>query len=197
MNEHVKYALLSVFDKNGIGDFAQGLVDLGFLLISSGGTAKHLAEKGFSVTDVAEITGYPAIIGHRVVTLHPAIHGGILALNTPEHQADLDHYQINRINLVCVDLYPVADAIAKENATIASVMEMTDIGGPTLLRGAAKNHEQTIVVCDPVDRRWVVEEIRRNGDLNSRQRQGLAKKVFSLTSAYDTVIYQFLEKNCA
>lgn len=197
MSAQSKYALLSVFDKNGIAEFAQGLIDVGFLLISSGGTAKHLAEKGLPVTDVAEITGYPAIIGHRVVTLHPAIHGGILALDTPEHQADLDQYQINRISLVCVDLYPVADAIAKEGATIASVMEMTDIGGPTLLRGAAKNHEQTIVVCDPVDRRWVVEEIRKYGNLDSRQRQGLAKKVFALTSAYDAAIHQFLEINCA
>jgi phosphoribosylaminoimidazolecarboxamide formyltransferase / IMP cyclohydrolase len=190
--EAVRMALLSVFHKQGLEDFAKGLVDLGFLLVSSGGTAKYLKEKGFEVTDVAEITGYPSIVGHRVVTLHPKIHAGILALDNAEHQADLDKYGIHRFDVVCVDLYPVVQAIAKDGASVESVMEMTDIGGPTLIRGAAKNHQNVIVVCDPADREWVIQELKTHDDLSPAQRCMLAEKVFDTMAGYDDAIRKFL-----
>jgi len=187
-----KKVLLSVFQKDGLEVFAKGLVDLNYSLVSSGGTDRYLKEKGFEVTDVAEITGYPAIIGHRVVTLHPAIHAGILALNTPDHEADLKKYEIDRFHLVCVDLYPVVKAITKDGADVDSVMEMTDIGGPTLIRGAAKNHKNIIVICDPNDRQWVIEELKNSGDLTNAQRRQLAEKVFDTMAAYDDAIRKFL-----
>ncbi len=191
-----KKALLSVFQKDGLEVFAKGLIDLNFSLVSSGGTARYLKEKGFEVTDVAEITGYPAIIGHRVVTLHPNIHAGILALDNPEHEADLEKYKIDRFHLVCVDLYPVAEAIAQDGANVDSVMEMTDIGGPTMIRGAAKNHKSIITICDPNDRQWVIKELQKSGDLSKDQRRHLAEKVFDTMAAYDDAIWKFLaEKN--
>lgn len=187
-----KRALLSVYHKEGLEDFAKGLVELDYSLVSSGGTARYLKEKGFEVTDVAEITGFPAIVGHRVVTLHPKIHAGILALETPEHEADLTEYKIDRFHLVCVDLYPVAEAIAKEDATVESVMEMTDIGGPTLLRGAAKNHQSVIVVCDPEDRQMVLDQMRKLGGISPNVRFILARKVFETMAKYDRAICEFL-----
>lgn len=192
MAEKKKRALLSVYTKDGLEKFAQGLVELGYAIVSSGGTAKYLQNKGFVVTDVAEITGVPAFIGHRVVTLHPKIHGGILALKTPEHEADLEKYGIKRFDLVCVDLYPVREVINKGGATPESVMEMTDIGGPTLLRGAAKNHENVIVICDPADRMPIIKRLKEHGDINLTQRRYLAKKVFETMSAYDGAISEFL-----
>src|SRR3989344_4616737 len=112
-----KTALISVYNKDGITDFAQSLVNLGWKIISSGGTAKHLSDAGISVTDIADITGFPAILSHRVVTLHPKIHGGLLALNTPEHLAELEQYGIPFIDLVCSDLYPLEDEINKMGST--------------------------------------------------------------------------------
>jgi phosphoribosylaminoimidazolecarboxamide formyltransferase/IMP cyclohydrolase len=192
MQVEKKNALLSVSAKEGITDFARGLISLGYSLISSGGTAKHLQKDGLEVVDIASITGFPAMLGHRVVTLHPNIHGGILALDTPEHKADLAKYKINRIHLVCVDLYHVQEAIAKEGATVESVMEEVDIGGPTLIRGAAKNHERVIVICDPNDRDWVLETLKLRGDLHLGQRRALAEKVFKTMADYDASIEKFM-----
>lgn len=152
--EQKPVALLSVFDKKGIVEFARELVDLGFELLSSGGTAKVLTEAGLEVTDVAAISGLPAIMDHRVVTLVPQVHGGLLALNTPEHRRDLQKIGGKWIDLCCVDLYPLHAAIADPNATRASVIDKTDIGGPTMLRSAAKGRR--IVICDPEDRMKVI-----------------------------------------
>ncbi|KAA0206005.1 hypothetical protein EDM68_04000 [Candidatus Uhrbacteria bacterium] len=150
--ERKPLALLSVFDKQGIVEFARELVALGFDLLSSGGTAKVLREAGLAVTDVAEISGLPAILGHRVVTLVPQIHGGLLA--SEDMRAELDELGYPWIDLCCLDLYPLHAAIADPNATRASVIDKTDIGGPTMLRSAAKGRR--IVICDPDDRMKVI-----------------------------------------
>jgi phosphoribosylaminoimidazolecarboxamide formyltransferase/IMP cyclohydrolase len=152
--ERQKIALISVYDKDGIADFAKNLVNLGWKIVSSGGTAKHLTLAGVANTDVAEITGMPAILSHRVATLHPKIHGGLLALDTPEHWAELEKYGIPWIDLVCVDFYPLEEEIAKDGATKDSVIEKTDIGGPTMIRAGAKGGR--ITICDKTDREKVI-----------------------------------------
>ncbi|MFZ2150124.1 MAG: hypothetical protein WAV15_03115 [Minisyncoccia bacterium] len=156
-----KTALISVYNKEGIVEFAKELVNLDWKIVSSGGTAKHLVEAGVAVTDVEEITGMPAILSHRVVTLHPKIHGGLLALNTPEHLAELEKYGIPWIDMVCVDLYPLEEETKSPNATLESVIEKTDIGGPTMIRSGAKGGR--IVVCDPADRAKVIDWLK-NGE---------------------------------
>ena len=163
MQNRQKIALISVYNKDGITEFAKSLVDLGWKIISSGGTAKHLSGAGILVTDVAEITGMPAILSHRVVTLHPKIHGGLLALNTPLHLADLEKYGIPYIDMVCCDLYPLEEEINNAKATRESIIEKTDIGGPTMIRSAAKGGR--IVICDTEDRKKVIEWLQ-NGEPN-------------------------------
>jgi phosphoribosylaminoimidazolecarboxamide formyltransferase/IMP cyclohydrolase len=150
-----KTALISVYNKEGIADFARGLVKLGWRIIASGGTARHLKEEGIEVTDVAEIVGGGAILGHRVVTLSREVHAGLLARDIPEDREELRRLGIPWIDLVCCDLYPIKEAINKPGATIESVVEMTDIGGPTLIRAAAKGDR--IVICDPRDRQVVLD----------------------------------------
>lgn len=152
--ERKPLALLSVYDKKGIVEFAHELVSLGFDLLSSGGTAKVLRDAGLVVTDVAEISGLPAILDHRVVTLVPQVHGGLLALDKPEHHAELARIGAKWIDLCCVDLYPLKEEIAREGHTRESVIEKTDIGGPTMLRSAAKGRR--ITICDPNDRMKVI-----------------------------------------
>src|SRR3990172_4765798 len=144
-----KIALISVYNKEGITDFAKSLVDLGWKIISSGGTAKHLLDAGILVTDVAEITGMKAILDHRVATLHPKIHGGLLALDTPEHLAELQKYEIPWIDMVCADFYPLEEEISNPQNTRESVIEKTDIGGPTMIRSATKGRR--ITICDVDD----------------------------------------------
>jgi phosphoribosylaminoimidazolecarboxamide formyltransferase/IMP cyclohydrolase len=179
-----KLALLSVYDKTGITDFAAQLVDAGWTLLSSGGTATAIAAAGLPVTDVADHTGSPIMLGHRVVTLHPKVHGGILAdRNNPEHQADLETHAIDPIDLVVVNLYPF-------NAEPG--IEMIDIGGPTMVRAAAKNHEFVGVVVDPNDYREVGAEIG-DGDLSAETRRRLARKAFAHTAAYDASIVSWLD----
>lgn len=189
-----KRALISVFDKKGVVGFAQALVKLGWEIVSSGGTAKVLKEAGVDVIDVSAITGYPAILGHRVVTLHPKIHGGILAQRTEEHLAEAEKYGIPLFDLVCIDLYPVEKAISDPQATLESVMEMTDIGGPAMIRAAAKNHQYVIVICHPQDRKQVISELREKGEVSLETRQGLAWKVFRRMSAYDAAIEEFFAR---
>ena len=173
-----KLALLSVFDKTGITDLARDLVDAGWTLLSSGGTAAKIAEAGLPVTDVAEHTGSPIMLGHRVVTLHPKVHGGILAdRSNAEHQADLDTHGIAPIDLVVVNLYPFSSDPG---------IELIDIGGPTMVRAAAKNHEYVGVVVDPEDYTAVAEEVSR-GDLTDETKRRLARKAFAHTAAYDAV----------
>ncbi len=177
-------ALLSVHDKTGIADFARGLVSSGWEIWSSGGTAKVVREAGVEVTDVAEITGYPALLGHRVATLHPLIHGGILGdRDDPVHLREMDEYGIQAISLVVVNLYPFGSNPG---------VELIDIGGPTLIRGAAKNHAHVAVVVRPDDYALVADEIRSTGEVSRDTRRMLAHRAFRTTSAYDAEIAQWL-----
>jgi phosphoribosylaminoimidazolecarboxamide formyltransferase / IMP cyclohydrolase len=173
-------ALLSVYDKTGIVEFATELHRLGWRLVSSGGTAKAIAATGVDITDVADLTGVPAILDHRVVTLHPKIHGGLLADPTkPEHQADMAEYGIESIDLVVCNLYPF-----ESNPSI----ELIDIGGPAMVRAAAKNHEFVAVVVDPADYAGVLDEVRADGVISAATRRRLAGHAFARIAAYDAQI---------
>jgi len=191
---NIRRALISVFDKAGIEEFARTLAEMGVEIISSGGTAKKLEQAGIAVRYVQEWTGFPEMLGHRVVTLHPKVHGGILALrDDPDHQADMDKYGIEPVDLVCVGLYPFEQAIAKEDCTLADAVEMIDIGGPTMIRAAAKNHKFVTVVTDRSQYRIVLDEMRANdGQTSFEMRQKLARQAFALTCHYDAVISAYL-----
>ncbi|MCI4393544.1 hypothetical protein PGIGA_G00158530 [Pangasianodon gigas] len=152
-------ALLSVSDKAGLLDFAKRLVSVGLSLVASGGTAKALRDAGLSVRDVSELTGFPEMLGGRVKTLHPAVHGGILARNTPSDQADMEKLGFNLVRVVVCNLYPFVKTVASPNVTVADAVEQIDIGGVTLLRAAAKNHARVTVVCDPADYELVAKEM--------------------------------------
>lgn len=176
-----KKALISVYEKQGIETFAAELVKLGFEILSSGGTAKYLADRDVAVTDVAEITGMPAMLDHRVVTLHPKVHGGLLALPTAPHDTDRMEHGIPWIDLVCVDLYPLQTAIM-ERKTEAQIIEMIDVGGPTMLSSGAKGRR--IVVCDPSDRRRVLDWLIAGRPEDEDFRRYLAAKADFVVSAY-------------
>jgi len=154
-------AILSVHDKTGIIEFAKGLAALGWTLLASGGTARLLRENGLSVTEVADYTKSPEILGGRVKTLHPAVHGGLLARPTDEDHQQLLDLGWDYIDLVAVNLYPFEATIAKANVTYADVIENIDIGGVTLIRAAAKNHERVTLVCDPADYRSVLDAFQK------------------------------------
>ena len=179
-------ALLSVYDKSGIVEFARSLHELQWSLVSSGGTARAIADAGVPVTDVAELTGLPAILGHRVVTLHPKIHGGILADPTDaEHVADMEHHGIEPIDLVVVNLYPFSSDPS---------IELIDIGGPAMVRAAAKNHAHVGVVVDPADYELVLDDIRADGALSDATRRRLARTAFAQTAAYDAAIVTWFDE---
>jgi phosphoribosylaminoimidazolecarboxamide formyltransferase/IMP cyclohydrolase len=181
----VSRALLSVYDKGGVVVLARGLADLGWELVSSRSTAAALTEAGLPVTDVADVTGYPPILGHRVVTLHPKIHGGLLAdRSDPEHVEEMAKYEIEGIDLVVSNLYPFSTDPG---------IELIDIGGPAMVRAAAKNHEHVGVVVDPADYPVVLEELRAEGALSAATRRRLARKAFATTSAYDAAIVEWLD----
>ncbi|MDO8389466.1 MAG: bifunctional phosphoribosylaminoimidazolecarboxamide formyltransferase/IMP cyclohydrolase [Actinomycetota bacterium] len=178
-------ALLSVYDKTGIVDLARGLAAAGWRIVSSGGTAKAIAEAGIEVTDLADLTGLPAILDHRVVTLHPKVHGGLLADPTkPEHQADMAAHGIEPIDLVVVNLYPFAG-----NPSI----ELIDIGGPAMVRAAAKNHAHVGVVVNPVDYATVLQEVADTGKLSSATHRRLARDAFAAIAAYDAAIANWFD----
>jgi len=182
----VPTALLSVYDKSGIVDFASSLHELVWNLVSSGGTARAIAQAGVPVTDVAELTGLPAILGHRVVTLHPRIHGGILADPTdPEHVADMEHHGIEPIDLVVVNLYPFSSDPG---------IELIDIGGPAMVRAAAKNHAHVGVLVDPDDYDAVLGELRSDGSLSDGTRRRLARTAFAHTASYDAAIVTWFDE---
>jgi phosphoribosylaminoimidazolecarboxamide formyltransferase/IMP cyclohydrolase len=183
----VPTALLSVYDKSGITEFAAGLHSLGWALVSSGGTARAIAASGTPVTDVAELTGVPAILGHRVVTLHPKVHGGILADPTDAaHRADLDEYGITPIDLVVGNLYPFSSDPG---------IDLIDIGGPAMVRAAAKNHAHVGVVVDPGEYGPVLAELGDAGSLSAATRRRLARAAFAHTAAYDAAIVTWFDES--
>jgi len=190
----IKRALISVTDKTGIAEFAKALYEMGVEIISTGGTARVIREAGIPVIDVSEVTGFPEMLDGRVKTLHPKIHGGILAIRTnPTHMEQLSQHEIKPIDLVVVNLYAFEKTVA-QGASLAEAIENIDIGGPTLLRAAAKNFKDVTVVVDPADYDKVLEEMRKNeGQTSLATRFVLARKVFETTSRYDTAIAEYLK----
>ncbi len=190
-------ALLSVSDKSGLADFARGLVELGWSLVASGGTARVLREAGLPVSDVADVTGAPEMLGGRVKTLHPAIHAGILARAAEADMSELAAQGIQPIDLVACNLYPFQETVAQPDVSLAEAVEQIDIGGVTLLRAAAKNYDRVTVVCDPGDYAPVLAELRAQGAVSAESRQRLAVKAFAHTRDYDTAIEAYLRQPSA
>lgn len=193
----IKQALISVSDKTGVLDFARALSQLGVNILSTGGTAKLLQENGVPVTEVADYTGFPEMLDGRVKTLHPKVHGGILARRDfPEHIAKLEEHNIPQIDMVVVNLYPFQQTVAKEQCSLEDAIENIDIGGPTMLRSAAKNHRDVVVVVDPADYGVVLAEMKGSGGdagpVSYETKFRLAKKVFAHTAQYDGAITNYL-----
>ena len=188
-------ALISVSNKAGVLIFAQELEAMGWEIISTGGTAKALREAGVKVKDVSELTGFPEILEGRLKTLHPLVHGGLLGRRElPLHLQQMQEHGIEPIDLVAVNLYPFPEVIAKEGVTLAEAVENIDIGGPTMVRSAAKNYQDVIVVVDPSNYSLVIEELRNNGDISSPMRYRLAVDAFSHTAYYDSIISGYLRE---
>ena len=190
----IRQALISLSDKRGALEFAQGLADHGVKLLSTGGTAKLLRDAGFAVTEIGDYTGFPEMLDGRVKTLHPKVHGGILARrDLPEHMATIEGHDIPTIDLVCVNLYPFAATIAKPGVTLEDAIENIDIGGPAMVRSAAKNYNGVAIVTDPDDYAALIAEMKANaGALSLATRFGLAKKAFTHTARYDSMIANWL-----
>ena len=189
-----KKALLSVSNKAGLVELAAALHELDYQLIASGGTAQAIRDAEIPVQDVADLTGAPEMLGGRVKTLHPAVHGGILARNLESDQADLKAQKYSNIDLVVCNLYPFQETVAKEGVTVTEAVEQIDIGGVTLLRAAAKNHIRVTIICDPADYEPVLAEIRGQGDTTLPTRQKLALKAFQQTAVYDDAISNFMRQ---
>lgn len=190
----IKRALISLTDKEGIENFAKKLAELGIEILSSSGTAKKLRENGISVVDVSEFTGFPEMLDGRVKTLHPKVHGGILnQRDNPEHQCQCAIHGLDNIDLVIVNLYDFKKAVADPHCSLANAIENIDIGGPAMLRSAAKNCHDVTVITDPADYSLVLEEIKATGNTTLRTRFYLARKVFDLTARYDRAISTWLE----
>jgi len=188
-------AIISVSDKAGVTDFAKDLSQLGFEIFSTGGTKKALAEAKVPVHSVSEITGFPEILDGRVKTLHPAVHGGILAKrNLPSHLEELARNKIEVIDLVAINLYPFVQTVAKEGVSLDEALENIDIGGPTMIRAAAKNFPSVIVVVDPADYPLILTQLRQGG-LDVIERKRLAQKAFQHVASYDTAISQYLRQD--
>ena len=191
----IERALISLTDKSGIEGFAKELTSLGIEILSTGGTAKKLRDNGIDVVDVSEFTGFPEMLDGRVKTLHPLVHGGILAQKTnQDHLDQMEKYGLKPIDLVAVNLYAFEKATADPGCTLANAIENIDIGGPTLLRASAKNFQDVTVIVDPDDYPGVISEIRETGNTKLKTRFRLAAKVFALTSTYDTAISSWLDK---
>jgi phosphoribosylaminoimidazolecarboxamide formyltransferase/IMP cyclohydrolase len=187
-------ALLSVSDKSGLVDFARALAELGWEFVASGGTAKALSGAGMAVTEVADLTKAPEMLGGRVKTLHPTIHAGILARSTEADRAELKQYGIREIEMVVCNLYPFQQTVAKPDVALDEAVENIDIGGVTLLRAAAKNFARVTVICDPADYTAITEKLRDNGALSSERRAELARKAFAHTAQYDAAITCYFSK---
>ena len=188
-------AIVSVSDKTGLVEFVQGLVDLGWEIIATGGTQKLLESKGVKTIGISEVTGFPEICDGRVKTLHPKVHGGILARrDVPEHMETLKENGIETIELVCVNLYPFRQTIAKEGVTLEDAIENIDIGGPSMVRSAAKNWRDVSIVCDPSDYGTVLAEIREKGNTTPETRLKLSAKAYTHTAEYDCCIATYMRR---
>lgn len=187
----MRYALISVYDKTGVIEFAQQLINLGWHIIATGNTAKLLLENQLPVTEIADYTGFPEMLEGRVKTLHPAIHAGLLARSTPNDKATLAKFNWQYIDLVVVNLYPFAKTIAKADVTAAEAIEQIDIGGVTLIRAAAKNHERVTLISEPNDYAQILTELNQD-EIHDSTRKQLAAKGFALTSQYDALIANYL-----
>ncbi|MCL2174166.1 bifunctional phosphoribosylaminoimidazolecarboxamide formyltransferase/IMP cyclohydrolase [Candidatus Saccharibacteria bacterium] len=191
----MKTALISVYDKTGIVEFAKKLVSLGVEIISTGGTYKTLRNAGVKVVEVADLTGFPECLDGRVKTLHPTIHAGILARrDNKNHMKHLLDLGINPIDMVVCNLYPFKETIAKKDVTLEQAIENIDIGGPTMLRAAAKNYPSVTVITDPADYDHVIKELKKTGKIQEETNFHLAQKVFEQTAAYDALIADYLKK---
>ena len=191
----VRRALLSVSDKTGLVELARGLAGLGVELVASGGTARALRDAGLAVVDVAELTGSPEMLGGRVKTLHPRVHGGLLARRDHDgDRADVEAHGIRPIDLVVVNLYPFEATVAKAGISREEAIEQIDIGGPSMIRSAAKNQDFVGVLVDPADYAEALAELRREGGLAQETRRRLARKAFARTAAYDAAIHAHLER---
>ena len=189
----VRRALLSVSDKTGLDDFARSLVSLGIEILSTGGTAKMLQDAGIPVRLVSDYTGFPEIMGGRVKTIHPKIHGAILARrDNPDDMAAAKKHGIEPIDMVVVNLYPFNETIAKPGVTLAEAVEQIDIGGPCMLRAAAKNHASVAAVCNPARYEALLDEVKQAGGLSESTLLTLAAETFAHTAAYDSAITRYL-----
>ncbi len=189
----MKRALISVSDKTGIVEFARELSSLGVEIISTGGTARALAEGGVPVIPIDDVTGFPEMLDGRVKTLHPAVHGGILARrDMPDHMAAIDSHGIKPIDLLCINLYPFAKTIANPDVHLEEAIENIDIGGPAMIRSAAKNHDSVTVLVEPADYDVVLDELRSTGKTTLETRRRLAARAFGHTAKYDSLIAGFL-----
>ncbi|MFW6309386.1 MAG: bifunctional phosphoribosylaminoimidazolecarboxamide formyltransferase/IMP cyclohydrolase [bacterium] len=190
-----KRALISVSDKTGVVELAAGLIENEYEIISTGGTAAKLRENGIEVIDVSEVTDYPEMMNGRVKTLHPVIHGGLLAIrDNPDHMEELKEMGITPIDMVVVNLYPFAETVNKPEVTREEALENIDIGGPTMIRSAAKNYKSVAVVTDPEDYTKILEEINKEGEITTATKKKLAVKAFQKTSKYDNMIYDYLSQ---
>ncbi|MBR3387984.1 MAG: bifunctional phosphoribosylaminoimidazolecarboxamide formyltransferase/IMP cyclohydrolase [Bacteroidales bacterium] len=188
-------ALVSVSDKTGLVDFVKGLVDLGWEIIATGGTQKLLEKEGVKTIGISEVTGFPEILDGRVKTLHPKVHGGILARrDVPAHMETLKENEVETIDLVCVNLYPFKQTIAKEGVTLEDAIENIDIGGPSMVRSAAKNWRDVTIVCNPSDYDTVLAELRENGKTSPETRLKLSAKAYTHTAEYDACIATYMRK---
>lgn len=195
MVSQIKRALISVSDKNGIIQLAQGLHKLGIEILSTGGTYQYLLQNSIPAIEVASVTGFPEILDGRVKTLHPNIHGAILAKRDDKsHLEQLSQHGITSIDLVCVNLYPFAATIDKDGCTFADAIENIDIGGPAMIRASSKNHQHVVILTNPQDYTIVLEQIAANGNVDGKTRLGLAQKAFSHTAHYDSLISSYLAK---
>ena len=196
MTQKIERALIAVSDKKDLGQLAKKLEGLGIEMISTGGTARALKDAGVAVREVQEITNFPEIFGGRVKTLHPRIHGGILAdRDDPEHRADLETHGIDPIDLVVGNLYPFGSSVADFQYGASRPEELIDIGGPTMVRAAAKNHAQVGVLVDPADYATVLEELRAAGGLSDATRRRLARAAFAHTAAYDAAVVSWFDEH--
>ena len=189
----IKRALISVSDKTGVVEFARQLHEAGVEIVSTGGTMKAIREAGIPVTYVSDVTGFPEIMDGRVKTLNPYIHGGILAVrDNPEHVREMEEHHITGIDLVAVNLYPFKQTIAKPNVELAEAIENIDIGGPAMIRAAAKNFRFVTVITNPGSYQQIADMVKAKGEVDDRTRMELAQEAFAHTADYDTAIKNYL-----